>query len=114
MTFIEAIARMEGWGVAGDLPTRNNNPGNIDNGRFAQAHGAEAGTVGRFAHFPTPEAGFAALRELLAVGYVGLTVEAALNKYAPPVENNTCRYVGCVCQWTGLTPDTILTVENIG
>jgi len=114
MKFIEAIARMEGWGVKGDIPTRDNNPGDIDNGKFAQAHGAIPNTPGRFAQFPTAEAGFAALRALLAQHYIGLTVTAALNKYAPPVENNTNRYVGCVCEWTGLTPETILTAENIG
>ena len=114
MTFIEAIARMEGWGVKGDIPTRDNNPGDIVNGKFAQAHGALAGTTGRFAQFPTPAAGFAALRDLLCQHYVGMTVADALNKYAPPVENNTNRYIGCVCGWTSLTPETILTVENIG
>lgn len=113
-TVIEAIARMEGWGVAGNLPTRNNNPGDIDNGRFAQAHGAEPGTAGRFAYFPTPAAGFQALRELLLAGYVSLTLEAALNKYAPPCENQTNAYIANVCEWTGLTPETVLTAENIG
>jgi hypothetical protein len=114
LTIIQAIARMEGWGIVGDLPTRNNNPGDIDNGRFAKAHGAEPGTSGRFAVFETPADGFSALRALLLAAYVGLTVEAALNKYAPPCENQTNAYIGNVCKWTGLTPDTILTVENIG
>lgn len=113
MTLIQAIARMEGWGVAGDLPTRNNNPGDICAGQFAEAHGALT-APGRFAVFATAEEGFAALRDLLTRHYAGMTVQAALNRYAPPVENDAQTYLNNVCEWTGLTPGTILTAENIG
>lgn len=113
MTLIEAIARMEGWGVEGALPTRDNNPGDICAGEFAEAHGALA-APGRFAVFETAAQGFAALRDLLTRHYVGMTLQAALDRYAPPVENDSQTYLRNVCQWTGLTPQTILTAENIG
>lgn len=113
MTFMEAIAREEGFFVEGTRPQRNNNPGDIEYGSFAQAHGATGGDP-RFAIFSTPEAGFAAMRALLCRAYVGLTVSQALNKWAPPVENQTNSYIANVCAWTGLTPDTVLTTENIG
>jgi hypothetical protein len=114
LTFIEAIARQEGFLVPGSRPNRRNNPGDIEDGKFAQDHGALPSDGNRFAAWPTPEAGYDAMRALLVRGYVGLTVEQALNKWAPPVENDVNSYQKNVCAWTGLTPETLLTAENIG
>jgi hypothetical protein len=113
LTFMEAIAREEGFLIAGSRPQRNNNPGDIEYGEFAQAHGATGGDP-RFAIFPTPEIGYAAMKALLNTDYVGLTVSAALCKWAPPTENNVSAYQANVCKWADLTPETILTVELIG
>ncbi len=112
MTIAEAISRMEGYGVPGARPTRNNNPGDIEFGPFAQAHGATGGDP-RFAIFPTVDAGMACLRALLLKHYAGLSISAALNKYAPPIENQTNAYIAGVCRMTGHTPETIVSVENI-
>ena len=115
LTFIEAIARQEGFGADPEnLPTRRSNPGDIVDGPFAQSHGALPSDGHRFAAFPDAATGFAALRALLTAHYLGMTVHDALNKYAPPVENDTSSYEANVCKWTGLTPQTVLTVENIG
>ena len=116
MTFIEAIAKEEGYGIAGDIPTRDNNPGDLCAGGFATAHGATGVDPknGRFAVFATPEIGFQALRVLLNKHYLGMTIHNALNKYAPPVENDTSSYEANVCKWTGLSKETVLTAENIG
>ncbi len=101
MTLLESIARMEGWLDPHSRCRRNNNPGNIEAGRFAVAHGA-TGSDGRFAIFPTADAGFAALRALLAgPAYRDKTVEQMLHSYAPPCENNTTNYLECVCTWSG-------------
>lgn len=113
LTFIEAIARQEGFLVEGSRPQRNNNPGDIEYGRFARAHGATEGDP-RFAIFPSSEAGFNAMRALLKSAYVGLTVREALCKWAPPFENNVSVYEANVCEWTGLEPETILTAALIG
>lgn len=118
-TIMEAMAAMEGFYVPGTRPARNNNPGDIDFGKFAAAHGGvletvAAGEKARFAYFPSEDAGFAAMRALLLSGYAGMTIEAAMNKWAPPVENQTNVYVSTVCRMTGFTPSTVLTVENIG
>ena len=45
MTFIEAVARMEGFGPPENRPTRNNNPGDIEfhPGGIAERHGATKG-----------------------------------------------------------------------
>lgn len=108
MTLLEAMAAMEGFNVPGSRPNRNHNPGDIEAGRFASAHGA-TGTDGRFAIFPDAATGFAAMRSLLqAPGYAGKTVEAALNRWAPPVENQTSLYVADVCKWCGCKPTDII------
>lgn len=109
-TFCEAIARMEGWLVKNSRARRNHNPGNIRYGRFARLHGA-VGTDGSFAIFPSDDAGFKAMSILLESYYLGDSVEKALQRYAPPSENNTPLYIADVCEWTGLNPDTILTAE---
>lgn len=107
MTVLEAIARQEGFYVPGSRPARNHNPGDLEYGPFAKAHGATA-SDGRFAVFPDDATGFAALRALLLQHYQGLTIAQALNKYAPPVENATNLYIVRVCQWTGLEPTDVL------
>lgn len=108
MAFLEAVARMEGFYRVGTRPQRNNNPGDIEYGRFAIAHGATHAD-GRYAVFPTPEAGFSAMRALFqAPSYKGKTVAEAIHRWAPPEENDTAQYVLSVCRWSGCKPsDTI-------
>ena len=114
MRLTEAIARMEGFNVPGSRAARNSNPGNIEWGAFAQANGADRiETVGphqkaRFAHFPSSQVGFDALKALLLKHYKGLTVQQMMQKYAPPCENNTTNYTKNLCEWTGLMPGTVI------
>lgn len=115
MTFMEAIAREEGWLNLSSRPRRNNNPGDIEWGKFAQAHGADSVEVpignepARFAHFPDTTTGFGAMKALLqAPGYAGLTVAAAIARWAPPSENNTENYTANVCKWAGCQPSEII------
>ena len=88
---------------------RNNNPGNIEAGNFANSHGA-VGSDGRFAVFPTYEAGRAAKGALLfeSSSYRDRTIASALNRYAPPSENNTNRYTSTVAGAIGVPSDTKL------
>lgn len=110
LTVEQAIARQEGW-YEQDTVTRNqrnNNPGNLEYGTFAIRNGATK-SDGRFAIFPTPEAGFAALSNLLrAPHYINLTIEQAIRQFAPSSENDTEKYVKDVCYWTGYTQDYTL------
>ncbi len=115
LTICQAFAREEGFGVPNGRATRNNNPGDIIWGAFAQSHGAtRAEVVGphatpRFAFFPDPPTGFSAMKILLLKHYKGLTITQTLAKYAPSSDNNnTGSYIANVCKWTGLTPDTII------
>lgn len=116
MTFLEAIAKYEGFGVPGAIPTRDNNPGDVCAGGFATRHGADGVDVRnpRFAHFPDAATGFAAMRALFLAHYVGLTVRDALMRYAPPAENNTAAYINFVCRAACLKPGDVLTAESVG
>lgn len=112
MTLLEAIARQEGWLQPTSRCRRNHNPGNIRYGQFACSHGA-TGTDGVFAIFPDDATGFAAMSSLLGAAYRGLTLAQAIAKWAPPTENNTQQYVADVSDWTGIAPDTELTVDML-
>lgn len=131
ITLMQAIARMEGFGADPEnIPTRHNNPGDICAGQFANAHGAIPGAVdpkyafmrtagltvepSRYAVFPHAVTGWEALRALLAAHYLGMSVRAAIEKYAPATENDTEAYVCNVCEWTGLRPYTIIDAAVIG
>lgn len=111
MTLLVAIATIEGFYVPGSRPNRNNNPGDIEWGAFARMHGATSLEIpkgnepARFAFFPTPSVGFAALHALLTTtSYYTLTIEEAINRYAPPSENQTGSYVEFVCRHVGCLP----------
>lgn len=86
---------------------RNNNPGNIEFGAFAKRHGA-VGTDGRFAVFPTYEDGRAAKAALLfeSDSYKSKTIAGAINRYAPPNENDTNAYASKVAAAVGVSVDT--------
>jgi N12 class adenine-specific DNA methylase len=88
---------------------RNNNPGNIEYGQFAKGLGA-IGTDGRFAVFPTYEAGRRAKESLLfdSKGYRDKTIYQAISRYAPPSENNTDSYASSVATAAGVSIDTPL------
>jgi hypothetical protein len=89
---------------------RNNNPGNIEYGIFAQRMGA-IGTDGRFAVFPTLDSGTKAKEELLfgaQSNYKNLSIAAAISRYAPPNENNTQAYIAAVTSALGVSDNTVL------
>lgn len=86
---------------------RNNNPGNIEAGSFARRYGA-VGSDGRFAVFPTYEAGRRAKAALIfeSPRYRDLSISEAINRYAPPFENNTTAYANGVARAAGVSLDT--------
>ena len=79
--------------VGGSRSWRNNNPGNMEYGSFAKAHGA-IGTDGRFAIFPDEATGQRARAALIFNGdkYRNLTLTQAIERYAPSSENHTTAY----------------------
>lgn len=114
ISLTQAIARQEGFYVHGSRAQRNNSPGNLNFGDFAMAHGAVGPDDKGYAIFPSVAAGFAALEALLKTKrYRGKTISQALIIYCPPTGdprgfNDTPGYVKNVCEWTGLTPDTVI------
>ena len=100
----------------GSRAWRNNNPGNLEYGKFARNHGA-IGTDGRFAIFPDTATGFKAMASLLATNsYQKLTIEGAINRYAPPNENNVENYLKSIERQTGFlrsTPMNKLSKDNL-
>lgn len=97
----------------GSRAWRNNNPGNIEYGDFARSHGA-VGTDGRFAVFPDYETGRQAKYDLLfnTGSYRGLTIEQAINRYAPPSENDSGAYSAEIARAAGVPVGTPLTALN--
>ncbi|MCG8275390.1 structural protein P5 [Stenotrophomonas sp. NLF4-10] len=98
---------------------RNNNPGNID--RTAVVWQGEDRSPEalkwehRFCVFLTPQAGFRALAKTLLTYQVkhGLrTVKEIINRWAPPVENNTSAYVAQVAREVGVGTAEIIRLDR--
>ncbi len=97
----------------GSRSWRNHNPGNIQKGSFADANGTIGGDS-RFAIFPDESTGREAIVTLLrGASYRDLTLANAINRYAPPHENNTQGYVAFVADQTELDPGTVLSGWNV-
>jgi len=85
---------------------RNNNPGNLRNFAFSIQHGS-LGEAGGFAVFPDEATGWRALLSLLkGATYQALTVQEAIENYAPPNENDTAAYSAFVVGELGLAATT--------
>jgi hypothetical protein len=88
----------------GTAAWRNNNPGNMEYGPYAKSQGA-VGSDGRFAVFPTLEAGAKAKEKLIFEGknYKDLPLQDAIARYAPAKEkaNNTPMYQKAVLDAVG-------------
>jgi len=92
---------------------RNNNPGNIEFGAFAKSQGATR-SDGRFAVFPTPEQGIAAIYALQGKYESGgqTTVTERIAKWAPPGENNSKAYAAEVARQMGIPPDQPFNIKD--
>ena len=92
------------------LGIRNNNPGNI---RYNEANNwnGQTGQNAGYVVFSEPVYGIRALAKLLSNyhAWYGMdTVNAIINKWAPPAENDTAAYVADVSQRVGVTPTETL------
>jgi len=95
---------------------RNNNPGNIRKGpRGMTWKGEIAGSDPSFVTFSSLAYGIRALGAILR-NYQethGLhTVEAMINRWAPPNENQTGTYVANVCRALGVSPSEIFPLDH--
>ncbi len=89
------------FAATGSLAQRNNNPGNI---RFVGQAGATSG-AGNFARWDSMDKGIEAYFKLLDKGYRSFIDrkdwQGLVNKYAPPVENDSNLYARQIIQWMG-------------
>ncbi|WP_316413581.1 hypothetical protein [Mesoterricola silvestris] len=99
--------------VKGTHPNRDNNPGNLVNGKVAKEHGA-IGTDGKFAIFPSAQHGWEALADLLDNKYANSSLNGTIDSYAPPSENNTAQYKADLSRLTGVSGDTVLSTLDKG
>lgn len=102
---------------------RNNNPGNIERNAANKWQGRmpreqmtpEQRAEKRFEVFATPAWGIRAMCVLL-INYFDRhnchTVRQIINRWAPPVENNTDAYVAAVAIAVGVAPDTWINVHE--
>jgi hypothetical protein len=100
-----AIARQEGYGIPGVIPTTHNNPGDLEH---APDETHNDGTpVGEFT---TAAEGWDALeRQLQLYADRGMTVQQMIyEKYAPPSENDSAAYLAHICAWVGCSPDALV------
>ena len=102
LKFCVAIQMHEGWSAPGiSYPTgtrsyRNNNPGNIKYGEFAESCGAHGEDDKGFAKFESYLDGFNALKFLIVSGATGksslynptMTLEQFFSKFAPSSDGN--------------------------
>ncbi|MEY0514446.1 structural protein [Providencia manganoxydans] len=91
---------------------RNNNPGNIRHGDKWQGLHSEQ-TDKSFCRFIAPEWGYRALFILMRTyerKYGLCSIRQIINRYAPPVENNTEGYIQRVAKELNVSPDDCLSV----
>lgn len=100
------------------MPTRglrNNNPGNIDKTGEVWEGQELPGSDERFCTFSSMAYGCRALIRTLMTYHTkyGLsTVREIINRWAPPVENNTDAYIKHVCDRLGVEPDHPLDFDS--
>jgi hypothetical protein len=100
------IAAEEGYGIAGDVPTRNNNPGDLRHSPHSAHSPTDPNGIGQI---DTPADGWADLEEQLErYAARGLTLQQAIYEFAPPSENNSAAYLNFVCAGLGCSPDTLV------
>lgn len=111
-TLIAAMARQEGFGLPGKVPTIRNNPICL---RYAGQIGAEK-PQGWKSGEPAPIAAFESLSLGVAAAYrqvwkwvaEGHTLRSLIARHAPPTENKTETYIRNVTAWSGILPEQVL------
>lgn len=103
----QLIAQEEGYGIPGDVPTRDNNPGDLRHSPHSFHTLEAADAVGEI---DTPADGWADLeRQLELYAQRGLTLAQAIYEFAPPTENNSAAYLQFICVGLGCSADTPMT-----
>lgn len=94
---------------------RNNNPGNLDKSNSPWKGKIDNPAEPRFETFDTPVNGIRALAKVLLTYYRVhrlITVQSIITRWAPPSENDTNAYAKAVAKALGVSPHTVINVEN--
>jgi hypothetical protein len=94
---------------------RNNNPGNIEKGATWQGLSTEGDWEPRFAVFKAPEWGIRAIARILITyrDKHGInTVRGIIDRWAPPIENDTPAYAAHVAGLLKVSTDEIIDVTE--
>jgi hypothetical protein len=112
----QLIAKEEGFGIPGTVPTRDNNPGDLRH----SPHSLHPGDPNAIGQIDTVAHGWADLeRQLGLFASRGLTLEQMIygvpdkegnlvGGYAPESENNSSQYLEYLCHGLGCEPDTLV------
>lgn len=94
---------------------RNNNPGNIDRNKTIWEGMSKNQTDSRFITFDSPEHGIRAMAKTITT-YIAKynlnTIEKIIKRWAPPIENNTNRYIADVELWSGINKKTNINPQD--
>lgn len=99
----QLIARREGFGIPGDKPTRDHNPGDLEHAPHI------TGWDGKIGIEPDDDDGWTDLeRQLQLYASRGMTLRQMVDIYAPPNENDTSSYLSFLTETLGYGPETPL------
>jgi hypothetical protein len=102
----ELIAKEEGYGIPGSLPTRDNNPGDLRHSPHSFHTAAAPDAIGQI---DNPADGWADLElQLQRFAERGLTLEQAVEIFAPPSENDSVGYLAYICTGLGVPATTLV------
>ena len=102
----ELIAKREGFGIPGAVPTRRNNPGDLRHSPHSSHEGIGPNDIGII---DTVEHGWEDLeRQIRLYAQRGYTLRKMIEAWAPPSENETEAYIKFVCDGLGKSPDTLV------
>jgi len=94
---------------------RNNNPGNIRHGIDWDGLNEDQSKDEEFSQFSTPEYGIRAMFKILKTydnKYNLNTIEEIINRWAPPIENDTESYIDFVSSKVGKDRSEVLDQED--
>ena len=94
---------------------RNNNAGNIENNGIQWEGLSSIQTDTRFYQFESPEYGIRAIAKILKTyqtKYGINTISGIINRWAPPLENDTGSYVAHVAHVLGVLPNETINVND--
>src|ERR1700679_1733490 len=104
---VELMAKQEGWDIPGVLPTRKDNPLDLEHAPGESHPAAAPDSIGSF---QTPADGWdAGLRQVTLWASRGLTIAQAMAIQAPAAAgNNTAEYIANISAGLGLPPTALM------